>query len=54
MTAGEWYPCYVVFRMDRAGYGKRPTEHHFKVSNATWHELLDEFMDCDYADKMED
>ena len=50
----EWYPCFVIFKMDKSVSGKRPKEIYFRVSNEVWHGLLDEFMDCDYADKMED
>lgn len=52
--SGEWYPCFVIFRMWKAESGKVPRDIYFRVDNDTWNGLLDEFNDADYADKLED
>jgi len=50
---GEWYPCYVIFRLDKTGSGKRPTDTYFRLDHDDFVRLRSLFRDSDYAIELE-
>ena len=50
----EWYPCYIIFRLDKTASGKRPTDTYFRVSHADFVMLRSEFRESDNVIELEE